>query len=151
MFTRENVAALARDLEARGLRPTGLRLGSDVFNELSLQDPAGNRLRVLEARTFSPPLTPAATRLGQFEALSLPCDDPVESRDYWQQLGWTAVEGAASEQPVLRGQGLLLTLHPRAQDAGPLLRFGPAQQQPTRHTLPGALLALTGAAPLITD
>lgn len=151
VFTRENVAALARELDSRGLQPTGLRLGSDVFNELSLQDPAGNRVRVLEARTFSPPLAPTQNRLGQFAALSLPCDDSARSRDYWQQLGFVADDNTTTDQPVLRGRGVLLTLHPRAQHDGPLLRFGPAQQLPTRQHLPGPLLALTGAAALTFD
>jgi len=153
VFTRENVAALARELDARGLQPTQMRLGSDVFNELSLHDPGGNRVRVLEARTFTPPVAPAVTRLGRFEALSLPCDDVALSRDYWQQLGFVADTDAAGDLSVLRGGGLVLMLHPRAQAGGPLLRFGPARegQTLTRHTLPAQLLALTGAADITLD
>ena len=153
VFTRENVAALARELAARGLQPVQMRLGSDVFNELSLHDPAGNRVRVLEARTFSPPVAPAVTRLGRFAALSLPCDDVALSRDYWQQLGFVADTDAAGDLPVLRGSGLVLMLHPRAQAGGPLLRFGPVRegQTLTRYTLPAQLLALSAAADINLD
>ena len=134
VFTRENVAALARELAARGLQPVQMRLGSDVFNELSLHDPAG-------------------TRLGRFAALSLPCDDVALSRDYWQQLGFVADTDAAGDLPVLRGSGLVLMLHPRAQAGGPLLRFGPVRegQTLTRYTLPAQLLALSAAADINLD
>ena len=153
VFTRENVAALARELDARGLQPTQMRLGSDVFNELSLHDPAGNRVRVLEARTFTPPAAPALTRLGRFEALSLPCDDVALSRDYWQQLGFVADSDTAGDLSVLRGGGLVLMLHPRAQAGAPLLRFGPVRegQTLTRYTLPAQLLALSGSADINLD
>src|SRR5678815_2828838 len=55
-FVRPEVAALHRELTARHLDVERARLGSDVFNELTLREPGGVALRVLEARTFSPPL-----------------------------------------------------------------------------------------------
>ena len=56
VFVRADVAALHRELGARGVEVEAARLGPDVFNELTLREPGGIAIRVLEARTFSPPL-----------------------------------------------------------------------------------------------
>ncbi len=88
VFTRENVAGLARELDALGIAVINARLGSEEFNELSLRDPSGLVLRVLEARSFSPPpAPPALTALGRFESLSLPLRDVAAAEAFWQRLG----------------------------------------------------------------
>ncbi len=72
-----------------GVQIEQARLGSDVFNELALREPGGKLLRVLEARSFSPPAeTPDHTRFGMFASLSLPCRHLDEAADFWRQLGF---------------------------------------------------------------
>ncbi|MEO6079437.1 MAG: hypothetical protein ABIQ86_06645 [Steroidobacteraceae bacterium] len=90
VFVRPEVAALHRDLTERGLQIEQARLGSDVFNELTLREPSGKMLRVLEARSFSPPAElPSHTRFGSFTSLSLPCRDLAKAADFWRQMGLT--------------------------------------------------------------
>src|SRR6187551_2634558 len=80
VFVRPDVAALHRELVARGVEVEQARLGSDVFNELTLREPGGMAIRVLEARSFSPPLElPEQTLLGGFSSLSLPSTDMEEA------------------------------------------------------------------------
>src|SRR4051812_4180388 len=50
-LTRPDIVGLVPLLEERGVEPDDLRLGSEVFNELQFEDPAGLRVRVIEART----------------------------------------------------------------------------------------------------
>ena len=78
--------AVHRELTERGVTIEAAQLGSDVFNELSLREPGGTLLRVLEARSFSPPELPASTRLGIFRSLSLPCRDLNRAADFWLKL-----------------------------------------------------------------
>ena len=96
IFVRPQVAALERDLSARFIEVESTRLGSDVFNELSLREPGGMLLRVIEARTFSPPTElPVQTALGRFRSISLPCDDLAYARGFWERLDMEVMEGEA--------------------------------------------------------
>src|SRR5205085_2576614 len=93
VFTRPDVAALHRELTCRGIQIEQARLGSDVFNELALREPGGRLLRVLEARSFSPPPElPEQTQFGIFHSLSLPCRDLARATQFWQQLGLATEE-----------------------------------------------------------
>ncbi len=50
-------------------------------------------LRVLEARSFTPPAdVPGRTLLGRFEALSLPSLDLEAATTFWSGLGYAARE-----------------------------------------------------------
>ena len=92
VFVRADVAALHRDLSAKGLRVETAQLGSDVFNQLTLREPGGLQVRVLEARSFSPPSeVPEQTRLGAFSCLSLPCRDLAAATAFWGSLGLASV------------------------------------------------------------
>jgi hypothetical protein len=92
VFVRPDVAALHRDLSKKGLRVETAQLGSDAFNQLTLREPGGLQVRVLEARSFSPPPElPQLTRLGEFGALSLPCRDLPAAAAFWGRLGLGAV------------------------------------------------------------
>ncbi len=87
VFVRPDVAGLHRELAARDIRVEHARLGSDVFNELGLREPGGTLLRVIEARTFSPPPElPQRTALGNLLHLSLPCRDLDAAAAFWAGL-----------------------------------------------------------------
>ena len=68
-------------LERRGIEILDRRLGDDVFNEASIEA-GGQVVRLLEARTHSPPpLGPGETsRLGWFEEYALPVADLKRAR-----------------------------------------------------------------------
>ena len=85
-LTRPDIVGLVPLLEERGVTPEDLRLGSEVFNELQFEDPAGLRVRVIEARTFSPPAGAGDCLLGRFDALSWPSADVDAVATFWQRL-----------------------------------------------------------------
>lgn len=123
VFVRPDVAALHRDLTASGVDIEHARLGSDVFNELTLREPGGTALTVLEARSFSPPSrVPARTALGRFRALSLPCADLENARGFWRQLGYDPAD-IESPWEGFSLPGLPLACHLRRTFAEPALLF----------------------------
>jgi hypothetical protein len=123
VFVRPEVATLHRQLAAGGIEVEQARLGSDVFNELVLREPGGIALRVLEARTFSPPLQlPVRTALGRFHSLSLPCRDIAATQEFWQALGLDCTDVAVPWEG-LAVSGTPLACHRRRDFAEPVLVF----------------------------
>lgn len=123
VFVRPDVAALERELSARLIEIETARLGSDVFNELELREPGGMLLRVIEARTFSPPSAIGdSTLLGRFQAISLPCTDLADALGFWERLG---IDVTTREEPwnQLAVQGLPLGYHERGWFKEPALLF----------------------------
>ena len=88
---------LARQLwaiEALGVEFDRRQLADDTFNEAVFTSPDGQQIRLLEARTFSPPDHPPLSRLGWFEEYALPVGNLDDARVYWERLGFvTAAEG----------------------------------------------------------
>lgn len=122
-FVRPEVAALHRELSAGQVQIEHARLGADVFNELTLREPGGVALRVLEARSFSPPQqTPQQTALGQFVSLSLPGRDIDAAQEFWHGLGHECVP-MTEPWEGLRICGVPLSIHPRRVLPEPALIF----------------------------
>lgn len=138
VFVRPEVAALHRELVARDIEVEAARLGSDVFNELTLREPGGVALRVLEARSFSPPSrVPARTALGRFVGLSLPCADIEAAAEFWRSLGYDTAAGNASLEGFAIA-GMPLACHPRQAAREPMLVFeSPEPQALDSAALPG--------------
>ena len=123
VFVRPDVAALHRELISRGVEVEHARLGSDVFNELTLREPGGMAIRVLEARSFSPPLElPEQTALGRFASLSLPCADMEEAAAFWARLDMPT-EPIADPWEGLAVAGTRLAYHTRRSLPDPALLF----------------------------
>jgi hypothetical protein len=123
MFVRPDVAGLHRELMARGVRIETAKLGSDAFNELSLREPGGVLLRVLEARTYSPPADmPDRTRLGHFDAISLPCRDLAAATAFWRSLGYETADRVAPLEGI-RVTATPIASHSRRVLAEPALLF----------------------------
>ena len=126
VFVRPEVAALHRELQGLGIDVEHARLGSDVFNELMLREPGGMAVRVLESRSFSPPLdNPAVTALGRFATLTLPARDLDAVREFWEGLGFACQPCALPDWPeeafALAGTPVLI--HPRRLLPEPALLF----------------------------
>jgi len=87
-------------LERRGIEILDRRLGSDVFNEASLEA-GGQTLRLLEARTHSPAsLGPGETsRLGWFEEYALPVGNLKEAQAAFERLGFVPAEEGEDPYP----------------------------------------------------
>ncbi len=122
-FVRADVAALDRELTARFIDVESTRLGSDVFNELGLREPGGMLLRVIEARTFSPPPDlPERTAFGRFLAISLPCNDLGEAQGFWERLDMD-VRGNSDPWNSLTVGGLPIAHHESGDFREPALLF----------------------------
>jgi len=87
-------------IERRGVAILERRVGDDVFNEARI-DVAGQSLRLLEARTHSPPpFGPAETsRLGWFEEVALPSGDRQEAGKAWERVGFVQAEEGDEPYP----------------------------------------------------
>lgn len=122
-FVLPEVAALDRELTNRLIDVESTRLGSDVFNELCLREPGGVLLRVIAARTFSPPLDlPERTAFGRFHGVSLPCADLAEARGFWERLD-TDVQAGSEPWESLHISGLPIAYHDSGDFKEPALLF----------------------------
>jgi len=92
-FVLPDLLERIESLEQRGIEIGDRRLGDDVFNEASLEV-AGQRLRLLEARTHSPsPQGPGETsQLGWFEEIALPVADLRQAAAAWERHGFVPTE-----------------------------------------------------------
>lgn len=96
-YVLPDLARQLANLEAEGLEFDSRRIGDDTFNEALFTTPDGQQMRLVEARTFSPPEHGLASRLGWFEELAIPVGDLGEARTYWERLGF--VTAAESNDP----------------------------------------------------
>ena len=126
-FVRPGVAGQVAELERLGVELSTVNIGGEVFNELAFRDPAGQPVRLLEARTYSPSGRPAreTSRCGEFAGFSLPAANVEPVSRLWQALGMLAVEEEAQPYPrlLLRGEEIDLAVHPPRFVAEPLLVF----------------------------
>ena len=89
------------DFEALGIEFERRVLGEDRFNEAEFRDPDGHRVRLLEARTFSPPQSAGQSALGWFEEVALPVAELARSRAFWEALGFVTVGERQAPWPYL--------------------------------------------------
>ena len=87
-------------IERQGIEILERRLGDDVFNEARFEV-AGQSLRLLEARTHSPPpFGPGETsRLGWFEEVAVPVADRGRAVRDWERLGFVPAEEGDEPYP----------------------------------------------------
>jgi hypothetical protein len=140
-FVHPDIAALERELGARFIDVESSQLGSDAFNELCLREPGGTLLRVIAARTFSPPPElPSRTALGRFLTISLPCADLAEAQGFWERLD---MEVQRRDEPweSITVQGTPVSYHDTASFNQIALLFDGAQ------ALDDAALHAAGMAP----
>jgi catechol 2,3-dioxygenase-like lactoylglutathione lyase family enzyme len=139
-FVLPELARHVDRLGAAGVEFERRVLGEDAFNEVEFVDPDGHRVRLLEARTFSPPAAAASGALGWFEEVALPVADLERARDFWERLGFvTAAEG---QEPwphlALTSDTLGLGLYRTADLAAPTLLFSDDDPGRVRQQLAAA-------------
>lgn len=93
-FVLPQLATGIAKLKQRGIGFDQERLGNEVFNQAAFTDPNDLSVNILEARTFSPPAvdTAIATTCGYFAEFGIPVRDPAPGRDFWEPLGFVALE-----------------------------------------------------------
>lgn len=100
-WVHPGLSSHAAQLEALGIEMESARLGEDSLHELAFADPSGQRIALLEARTFSPPAQPSASRLGYFEEYGIPTLDLEAAARWWEALGLVAFEQVREPLPKL--------------------------------------------------
>ncbi|MBS0376774.1 MAG: VOC family protein [Proteobacteria bacterium] len=112
-------------LEDLGIEFDRLQLAEDSFNEALFTSPDGQQVRLLEARTFSPPDHPAPAQLGWFEEYALPVADLAAAQAYWEQLGFVTASEDDDPWPhlSLTSDTLNLGLYLTRELARPTLVF----------------------------
>jgi catechol 2,3-dioxygenase-like lactoylglutathione lyase family enzyme len=114
-FIHPDLAAVAHSLDDAGVDLILRQTDAEVFNQIEFADPAGQRIRMVAARTFSPadrsPNQHSAC--GYFGHYSMPARDPAAVATFWEPLGFVAMpEG---DDPYahqsLTSDGINLALH----------------------------------------
>jgi catechol 2,3-dioxygenase-like lactoylglutathione lyase family enzyme len=125
-FVHPDLAAVAESLNAARVELMLRHTDPEVFNQIKLADPAGQRVRMVAARTFSP----ADRALGQHSACgyfahySMPARDPDPVAAFWEPLGFVAMpqQQEPYEHQSLTSDGIDLALHsPRLLPAAALV------------------------------
>ncbi len=129
-FVQDNIAHHVAVIEGLGIEVAWRRLGDDSFNEFGFRDPAGQMITLLEARTYSPSARRQSETsvLGDFTEFSIPATDFTAMREFWEKLGFVALE--ESESPYLHlpmtSDHLDVAAHrPRTLDAPALVFSAP--------------------------
>jgi catechol 2,3-dioxygenase-like lactoylglutathione lyase family enzyme len=125
-FVAPGLATQLARLAAHGIEPEHVRLDELSLNEATLQDPSGQRVRLLEARTFSPPaLAPGhESVLGYFEECVLESAAPAATARFWETLGFVAFADDDATPAVALAAHRDLNLAFHDADLGmPVLRF----------------------------
>ncbi len=113
-FVQPDLADELIEYRSRGVEFLTVVTGDDRFNELVFTDPDGNPVRILEARTFSPPhFDPVPSTCGRFREISLPSRDLDHSVAFWERMGFEELGRSSDPHPHawLRGNGVVLGLH----------------------------------------
>jgi len=114
-FARPRLSDYARPLRRLGMELTHEQLRDNEFNSIGFNDPGGQEIELIEARTFPPGRLDRhnVAICGEFFEVTLPATHLEASARFWQALG-LAVEGsgdAPHRWQRLRGHGLTLGLH----------------------------------------
>jgi hypothetical protein len=91
-FATPDLRARVDELSRAGIEVEHARLDDVSLNQAEFRDPTGLHVRLLEARTFSPPaLDPVfETELGYFEGYVTGATDLAGAGQFWERLGFVA-------------------------------------------------------------
>jgi catechol 2,3-dioxygenase-like lactoylglutathione lyase family enzyme len=114
-FVHPDLTSLAESLSAAQVELALRHTDPEVFNQIEFADPAGQKVRMVAARTFSP----ADRALGQHSACgyfahySMPARDLDPVAAFWEPLGFVALpqQEAPYEHQSLTSDGIDLALH----------------------------------------
>jgi len=100
-FVQPDLARHAGRLQESGFATTAEHLNSETFNQVSLIDPLGVRITMVEARTFSPPpLEPVhESQLGYFAEFGIPAKAFPAASSFWESLGFIGLDETTEPFP----------------------------------------------------
>jgi catechol 2,3-dioxygenase-like lactoylglutathione lyase family enzyme len=126
-FIHPDLAAVADCHSAAGVTLSLRHTAPEMFNQIEFSDPAGQKIRMLAARTFSPAVTAAeqGSACGYFGHYSMPARDPAAVAAFWEPLGFVAM--APQTDPYvhqsLTSDGINLAVHSPQLLPAPTLVF----------------------------
>ncbi|HEY5263485.1 MAG TPA: VOC family protein [Steroidobacteraceae bacterium] len=93
-FVKPDLLKHLAALESLGVEFEFRHLGNDVFNEVGWFDPSGQRVRLVEARTFSPSNAPGTgpSPCGFFLEIALPTPNLDAAKAYWERFGFVGMD-----------------------------------------------------------
>ena len=140
-------------LEAAGVRFQHCEVGEDTFNEALFASADGQHVRLVEARTYSPPERVAPTVLGWFEECALPVTDLGAARAYWEGLGFvtTAEDDAPWPHLSLTSDTLDIGLHLTRELSRPTLVFSNDDGRALRERIDELGVEPDGRLPRLLD
>ena len=99
-FVTPEIRSRVDELAALGVEVDHARLDEAALNEAEFRDSSGACVRLLEARTFSPPaLDPSfESALGYFEGYVIGTDDLAKAGTFWERFGFVAFQDAGDEE-----------------------------------------------------
>jgi catechol 2,3-dioxygenase-like lactoylglutathione lyase family enzyme len=125
-FVRPQLLKATDALERLGIACDVRRLGNDAFNELGWPGPGGQRIRLVEARTFSPvQANTAASLCGHFLEIALPAADVEGARHGWERMGFIGLDETDGPLPHVCciSDALNIGLYPSPDIPEPTLVF----------------------------
>jgi catechol 2,3-dioxygenase-like lactoylglutathione lyase family enzyme len=160
-YVHPDLATLAGSLSAAHVQLTLSQTGPEVFNQIEFADPAGQKVRMVAARTFSPADAALERRsaCGYFAHYSMPARDRDAVAAFWEPLGFVAMPQQEDpyEHQSLTSDGIDLALHSPRLLPSPALVFCEEDMEARIHQLrqsgvqfepPPRVLAATGNAML---
>jgi catechol 2,3-dioxygenase-like lactoylglutathione lyase family enzyme len=125
-FVRPRLRDYVRPIQRLGVDIEHAHLADDEFNWLGFNDPNGQAIALLEARTFPPGESNPnnVSACGDFMEFSVAADSLDVSRAFWEALGLKEIAAGDAPHPWLRlaGHGLVLGLHQTSFRSGPTFR-----------------------------
>lgn len=99
-FVTPDMRTRVGELETLDIAVDHARLDEASLNVAEFRDPAGACVRLLEARTFSPPALDATfeSSLGYFEGYVIGTDDLAAAGTFWERFGFVAFQDAGDEE-----------------------------------------------------
>jgi hypothetical protein len=99
-FVTPDLRSRVEELAELGVAVDHARLDDASLNEVQFRDPAGACVRLLEARTFSPPaLEPTfESAVGYFEGYVIGSYDLAAAGTFWERFGFVAFQDAGDEE-----------------------------------------------------
>jgi catechol 2,3-dioxygenase-like lactoylglutathione lyase family enzyme len=96
-YVQPDLAQYAERLRKLGIEFDSEHFDAESFHEATFADPHGLRINLVEARTFSPPdIEPHhQSTCGYFVELGIPVRDYQIGREFWERLGFVAMEPEA--------------------------------------------------------
>jgi catechol 2,3-dioxygenase-like lactoylglutathione lyase family enzyme len=126
-FIHPDLSQAAGSLDDSGVHLALRQTDPEVFNQIGFTDPAGQRVRMVAARTFSPAdrVPGRDSACGYFAHYGMPARDPVATGAFWEHLGFVALPQVEEPYPHLglTSDGINLALHAPRLLPAPVLVF----------------------------